>query len=47
METQKGPKKTTVPVEGGYMGFHVSLGECRASRGSADLSRHVSSYSSA
>ena len=28
METRKGPIKTTVPLKGGYMGFHVSLGEC-------------------
>ena len=21
--------KTTVPLKGGYMGFHVSLGECK------------------
>ena len=28
MKTQKGPKKTTVLLKGGYMGFHVSLGEC-------------------
>ena len=25
---KKGPIKTTVPLKGGYMGFHVSLGEC-------------------
>ena len=25
---QKGSIKTTVPLKGGYMGFHVSLGEC-------------------
>ena len=24
----KGPIKTTVPLKGVYMGFHVSLGEC-------------------
>ena len=24
------PMKTTVPLKGGYMGFHVSLGECRS-----------------
>ena len=24
----RGPIKTTVPVEWDYMGFHVSLGEC-------------------
>ena len=29
METQKGPLKTTVPLKWGYMGFHVSLGECK------------------
>ena len=29
METQKGPIKTTVLLKGDYMGFHVSLGECR------------------
>ena len=23
---KKGPIKTTVPLKGGYMGFHVSLG---------------------
>ena len=28
METQKGPIKTTVPLNGGYLGCHVSLGEC-------------------
>ena len=26
---KKGPIKTTVPLKGGYMGFHVSLGECK------------------
>ena len=26
---QKGPIKTTVLLKGGYMGFHVSLGECK------------------
>ena len=26
---KKGPIKTTVLLKGGYMGFHVSLGECR------------------
>ena len=26
---KKGPIKTTVPLKGAYMGFHVSLGECR------------------
>ena len=26
---KKGPIKTTVPLKGGYMDFHVSLGECR------------------
>ena len=25
---KKGPIKTTVPSKGGYMGCHVSLGEC-------------------
>ena len=25
---KKGPIQTTVPLKGGYMGFHVSLGEC-------------------
>ena len=25
---KKGPIKTTVLLKGGYMGFHVSLGEC-------------------
>ena len=29
METKKGPMKTTVPLKGVYMGFHVTLGECR------------------
>ena len=29
METQKGPYKDYSPFKGGYMGFHVSLGECR------------------
>ena len=24
---KKGPMKTTVPLKGDYMGFHVSLGE--------------------
>ena len=28
---KKGPLKTTVPLKGGYMGFHVSLGECTTS----------------
>ena len=28
---KKGPVKTTVPLKGGYMGFHVSLGECTTS----------------
>ena len=28
METQAGPMKTTVPLKWGYMGFHVSFGEC-------------------
>ena len=27
---KKGPIKTTVPLKGGYMGFHVSLEECTA-----------------
>ena len=26
---KRGPIKTTVPLKWGYMGFHVSLGECR------------------
>ena len=26
---KKGPRKTTVLLKGGYMGFHASLGECR------------------
>ena len=26
---KKGPIKTTVLLKGGYMGFHVSLGECK------------------
>ena len=25
---KSGPIKTTVPLKWGYMGFHVSLGEC-------------------
>ena len=25
---KKGPIKTTVPLKGGNLGFHVSLGEC-------------------
>ena len=25
---KRGPIKTTVPLKWGYMGFHVSLGEC-------------------
>ena len=25
---KRGPIKTTVPLQWGYMGFHVSLGEC-------------------
>ena len=29
---KKGPIKTTVLLKGGYMGFHVSLGECRGLR---------------
>ena len=28
METQKGPYKDYSPLKGGYMSFHVSLGEC-------------------
>ena len=28
MDTQKGPIKTTVLLKGGFMGFHVSLGQC-------------------
>ena len=28
---KRGPIKTTVPLKRGYMGFHVSLGECRVS----------------
>ena len=28
METQEGPYKDYSPLKGGYMGFHVSLGEC-------------------
>ena len=28
METLKGPTQTTGPLKWGYMGFHVSLGEC-------------------
>ena len=27
---KKDPIKTTVPLKWGYMGFHVSLGECRS-----------------
>ena len=34
METQKGPIKATVPLTWGYMGFHVSLGECIRAEGS-------------
>ena len=30
---KKGPKKTTVLLKGGYMGFHVSLGECNVQHG--------------
>ena len=30
-QPKKGPIKTTVPLNGDYMGFHVSLGECRVS----------------
>ena len=26
---KRGPVKTTVPLNWGYMGFHVSLGECK------------------
>ena len=29
---KRGPMKTPVPLKGGYMGFHVSLGECRELR---------------
>ena len=29
---KKGPLKTTVLLNGGYMGFHVSLGECTSIR---------------
>ena len=28
---KRGPIKTTVPLKWGYMGFHVSLGECNIS----------------
>ena len=28
---KKGPIKTTVPLKGGYMGFHVRLGESMGS----------------
>ena len=31
METQKGPYKDSVLLKGDYMGFHVSLGECKGS----------------
>ena len=31
---KKGPIKTTVLLKGYYMGFHVSLGECRDYSGS-------------
>ena len=27
---KKGPLKTTVPLKGEHMGFHVSLGECNS-----------------
>ena len=27
---KRDPIKTTVPLKWGYMGFHVSLGECRS-----------------
>ena len=39
METQKGPIKTTVLLKGGYMGLHLSLGECRI----RDQKRHLPS----
>ena len=29
---KKGSIKTTVPLKRGYMGFHVSLGECSGSK---------------
>ena len=29
---KKGPIKTTVLLKGDYMGFHVSLGECKGLR---------------
>ena len=29
MEPKKGPIKTTVLLKGDYLGFHVSLGECK------------------
>ena len=29
VDIQKGPIKTAVPLKRGYMGFHVSFGECR------------------
>ena len=34
---KKGPKKTTVLLNGGYMGFHVSLGECTVCKSSNKL----------
>ena len=30
---KRGPIKTTVSLKWGYMGFHVSLGECKELRG--------------
>ena len=29
METKKAPIKTTARLKGDYLGFHVSLGECK------------------
>ena len=34
MKTQKGPIKITVLLNGYFMGFHVSLGECKLGFGS-------------
>ena len=36
---KKGPIKTTVLLKGGYMGFHVGLGECKSNIKSLKSSR--------
>ena len=40
MEIQKGPYKDYSPLKRGYMGFHVSLGECTGLQGPAEVRLH-------